>query len=71
MARFLLGIAEKGLTIPGLEMRLTDVNGEPGVAAWVDGEPFMSVSPVLGEDGVEQVLIVVNPAKLGGLGSPS
>jgi RNA polymerase sigma-70 factor (TIGR02957 family) len=70
VARFLLGIAAKGFATPGLEVRLTDVNGEPGFAAWVDGEPFMAVSPVLGDDGVEQVLIVVNPAKLAGLGRP-
>ena len=68
VARFLTGIAAKGLAIPGLDVRLTEVNGRPGVAAWVDGEPFMAVSPVIGDGAVDQVLIVVNPAKLAGLG---
>jgi RNA polymerase sigma-70 factor (TIGR02957 family) len=69
VARFLTGIAAKGLTTPGLDVRLTEVNGRPGVAAWVDGAPFMAVSPVVGDGVVDQVLIVVNPAKLAGLGS--
>jgi RNA polymerase sigma-70 factor (TIGR02957 family) len=68
VARFLLGIAAKGFSIPGLEVRIADVNGEPGFAAWVDGTPFMAVSPVVGDDRIEQVLVVVNPSKLVGLG---
>jgi RNA polymerase sigma-70 factor (TIGR02957 family) len=68
VARFLLGIAAKGFAIPGLEVRIADVNGEPGFAAWVDGTPFMAVSPVVGDDRIEQVLVVVNPSKLAGLG---
>jgi RNA polymerase sigma-70 factor (TIGR02957 family) len=68
VARFLLGIAAKGFAIPGLEVRIADVNGEPGFAAWVDGTPFMAVSPVVGDDRIEQVLVVVNPSKLVGLG---
>jgi RNA polymerase sigma-70 factor (TIGR02957 family) len=70
VARFLLGIAAKGFAIPGLEGRLTEVNGTPGFAAWVDGVPFMALSPVVGDGAVDQVLIVVNPAKLAGLGAP-
>jgi hypothetical protein len=30
----------------------------------------MAVSPVISDGAVEQVLIVVNPAKLAGLGAP-
>ncbi|UOY01111.1 RNA polymerase sigma-70 factor [Blastococcus sp. PRF04-17] len=71
VARFLLGIAVKGFAMPGLEVRLTDVNGRPGVAAWVDGAPFMAVCPVVADGLVDQVLIVVNPDKLAGLGPPS
>ena len=70
VARFLLAIAAKGFAIPGLEGRPTEVNGAPGFAAWVDGTPFMALSPVVGDDGIEQVLVVVNPAKLAGLGRP-
>ena len=68
VARFLLGIAVKGLAIPGLEARPAEVNGSPGLAAWVDGTPYMALSPVVGDDRIEQVLVVVNPAKLAGLG---
>jgi RNA polymerase sigma-70 factor (TIGR02957 family) len=70
VARFLTGIAAKGFAIPGLDGRLTDVNGTPGFAAWVDGVPFMALSPVVRDGRVEQVLVVVNPAKLAGLGPP-
>jgi RNA polymerase sigma-70 factor (ECF subfamily) len=69
VARFLLGIAAKGFATPGLEVRLTEVNGDPGFVAWVDGEPYMAVSPVVGGGRVEQVLIVVNPDKLAGVGT--
>jgi RNA polymerase sigma-70 factor (ECF subfamily) len=71
VARFLLGIAAKGFATPGLEGRLTDVNGTPGFAAWVDGVPFMALSPVVGEGRIDQVLVVVNPDKLAGLSAPS
>jgi len=70
VARFLVGIAAKGLEIPGLDVRFAEVNGGPGFAAWVDGEPFMAISPVVADGRVDQVLIVVNPAKLAGLGEP-
>ena len=70
VARFLTGIAAKGFAIPGLDVRVTEVNGRPGIAAWVDGEPFMVVSPVISDGMVDQVLVVVNPAKLAGLGPP-
>jgi RNA polymerase sigma-70 factor (ECF subfamily) len=68
VARFLLGVAAKGLAIPGLEARLTEVNGAPGLAAWLDGTPFMALSPVVAGDRIDRVLVVVNPAKLAGLG---
>jgi RNA polymerase sigma-70 factor (TIGR02957 family) len=68
VARFLAGVAEKGLEIPGLQVRLAEVNGQPAIAAWVDGEPFVSISPVVDDGLVEQVLVVANPDKLAGLG---
>jgi RNA polymerase sigma-70 factor (ECF subfamily) len=67
VARFLTAIAAQGFAVPGLDVRLTDVNGTPGVAAWVEGRPFMAVSPVVDEGRVQQVLVVVNPDKLTGL----
>jgi RNA polymerase sigma-70 factor (TIGR02957 family) len=71
VARFLLGIAAKGLAIPGLEGRATEVNGTPGFAAWVDGVPFMALSPVVVDGRIDQVLVVANPEKLAGLSAPS
>ncbi len=71
VARFLLGVAAKGFATPGLEGRLTEVNGTPGFAAWVDGVPFMALSPVVSEGRIVQVLVVVNPRKLNGLGAPA
>ncbi len=70
VARFLLGVAAKGFATPGLEGRLTDVNGSPGYVAWVDGVPFLALSPVVDDGRIAQVLVVVNPEKLAGLGQP-
>jgi RNA polymerase sigma-70 factor (ECF subfamily) len=68
VARFIVGIAAKGLEIPDLRVRLTEVNGALAVAAWVGSEPFVVISPVVERDRVEQVLVVANPDKLAGLG---
>jgi RNA polymerase sigma-70 factor (ECF subfamily) len=53
-----------------MQVRLTEVNGLLGVAAWVDGEPFVSISPVVEDGRIDQVLVVANPDKLAGLGAP-
>jgi RNA polymerase sigma-70 factor (TIGR02957 family) len=68
VARFLVGIVAQGMEIPGLRTRIVDVNGAPAVVAWVDDEPFVSVSPVVADGRIAQVLVVVNPDKLAGLG---
>jgi RNA polymerase sigma-70 factor (TIGR02957 family) len=68
VARFILGVAAKGLEIPDMQVRLTDVNGELAVAAWVGGEPFVSISPVVEDGRIAQVFVVANPDKLAGLG---
>jgi RNA polymerase sigma-70 factor (TIGR02957 family) len=70
VARFILGIAAKGLEIPDLQVRLTEVNGALAVAAWVGSEPFVSISPVVEDGRIQQVLVVANPDKLAGLGVP-
>lgn len=71
VARFLLAIASEGLVIPGLRVELADVNGTPGVAAWVGGDPFLALSLVVADGRVEHVLIVRNPDKLAGLRATS
>jgi RNA polymerase sigma-70 factor (TIGR02957 family) len=67
VARFLLATTTKGLSIPGLRVEITGVNGSPGVGAWVGDAPFMAVSLGLAGGRVEQVLVVRNPDKLRGL----
>ncbi len=69
VARFLAAVASGGAELPGLRMGLAEVNGRPGVAAWTDAGPYLAVS--LGVSGglVQQVLVVLNPDKLAGLGS--
>ncbi|WP_137160203.1 RNA polymerase sigma-70 factor [Blastococcus sp. CCUG 61487] len=67
VARFTLGIATQGFALPGLRVEVVDVNGAAAVVAWVDGEPLMSMSLVVADGRVEQVLVVRNPDKLAGL----
>ncbi|MGR6966015.1 RNA polymerase sigma factor SigJ [Geodermatophilus sp. URMC 61] len=67
VARFLLATTAQGLATPDLHVEVTDVNGAPGVVAWVAGAPFMTISLVLVDGLVEQVLVVRNPEKLAGL----
>jgi RNA polymerase sigma-70 factor, ECF subfamily len=70
VARFIAGVAAKGLAMPGLWWTLTDVNGTPGLAAWVGVEPYLAMSLVVAEGRIEQILVVANPDKLAGLGAP-
>ena len=71
VARFLVGIAEKGGDIPGLRIELVEVNGLPAIVGWVGAEPFGSISLAVSDGRIEQVLVVVNPDKLAGLVVPS
>lgn len=70
VARFALGVAGQGLALPGLRIEIADVNGGPAIVAWAAGEPLFSLSPVVVDGLVEQLLLVRNPEKLRGLGSP-
>ncbi|SDO35018.1 RNA polymerase sigma factor SigJ [Geodermatophilus sp. DSM 45219] len=67
VARFLLATAAEGLSIPGVHVEVTDVNGAPGVVAWVRGAPYVAMSLGVVDGLVEQVLVVRNPEKLAGL----
>lgn len=71
VARFLVGIAEKGGDIPGLRIEVAEVNGSPAIVGWVGVEPFGSISLAVADGLIEQVLVVVNPDKLAGLVVPS
>jgi RNA polymerase sigma-70 factor (TIGR02957 family) len=67
VARFVVGIAEKGAGIPGLRLEVADVNGLAAIVGWVGAEPFGSVSLAVSGGRIEQVLVMVNPDKLAGL----
>jgi RNA polymerase sigma-70 factor (TIGR02957 family) len=67
VARFLVATVAQGLEIPDLRTGIVDINGAPGIVAWTGSEPFISVSLVVTDGRIEQVLIVRNPDKLGGL----
>jgi RNA polymerase sigma-70 factor (ECF subfamily) len=72
VARFLTAISAQGLgTIPDLRTEVTDVNGSAGLVAWSGDEPVLVVSLVVADGRIQQVLMVVSPAKLAGLGMPS
>jgi len=67
-ARLLVGITQKAAL--GLQLEPALINGVPGWRAW-DGEQLMAaVQLVVVDQVVEQVLIMLNPEKLGGLGKP-
>ncbi|MFA5120257.1 RNA polymerase sigma factor SigJ [Zavarzinia sp.] len=63
--RFFAGIARK---VTG-EVRFTRLvlNGDPGLAATVDGAIWFALVPVVRDDCVAQVLMMVNPDKLAGV----
>ncbi len=71
VARFLIGIAEKGADLPGLRIEVAEVNGQPAMVGWVGTDPFGSISLTVADGRIEQVLVVVNPDKLAGLAIPS
>ena len=67
-ARLLIGIAHKAA--PGLRLEDAMINGVPGWRAW-DGEHLAAaLQLVIVEDRIAQVLIMMNPDKLSGLGEP-
>ena len=68
VARFLTAVSGEGASLPGLRLELAEVNGLPGVAAWTDAGPFVAMSLGVADGLVQQVLVVLNPDKLSGLG---
>ncbi|SDF88369.1 RNA polymerase sigma-70 factor, ECF subfamily [Blastococcus aurantiacus] len=71
VARFAVGIACQGLALPGLRVEILDVNGASAVVAWAEGVPLMTMSLVVADGLVTQVLVVRNPDKLAGLATRS
>jgi RNA polymerase sigma-70 factor (ECF subfamily) len=67
VARWLVAIAQQGAVDPDVRVELADVNGSPAIVGWSGSAPFGSISLVVDAGRIQQVLVVVNPAKLGGL----
>ena len=58
------------MAAPGLRLETALINGVPGWRAW-DGERLAAaLQLVIVDDRIAQVLIMLNPDKLGGLGEP-
>jgi RNA polymerase sigma-70 factor (TIGR02957 family) len=67
VARFAAAVTAQGSVIPDLRIEIAEVNGFPGIVAWVGAEPFVAISLVVVGGVIEQVLVVRNPDKLAGL----
>lgn len=67
VARFAIGIAAQGLALPGLRVEIADLNGSPAVLAWAADEPLMTMSLVVADGLITQLLVMRNPDKLSGL----
>ena len=62
VARFIFGILKKAPA--GFGMRRTEINGEPGFVASLDGRPIAAMTLHVVDDRIEGVYIVNNPDKL-------
>jgi RNA polymerase sigma-70 factor (ECF subfamily) len=47
-----------------LEIRWTEVNGDPGIVSYLNGKPYSVLTFDAGEDGIYAVYVVTNPDKL-------
>ena len=71
VARFMAAVGTQGGTVPGLRVELAEVNGAPGLLAWSDDGPYLAAQLLLVDGRVQQVLLVRNPDKLGGIAAAS
>lgn len=63
VARGILGGSRK--FAPGnLVQRIVQMNGEPGIVSYLDGEPFFAVTVCAAHDRVESIYFITNPEKL-------
>ncbi|MCZ2817016.1 RNA polymerase sigma factor SigJ [Modestobacter sp. VKM Ac-2984] len=67
VSRFLVGIAAQATDVPDLRIEVVEVNGTPAIVGWSGAEPFLTMSLVVADGLIEQVLVVRNPDKLQGL----
>ncbi|HZQ51232.1 MAG TPA: RNA polymerase sigma-70 factor [Bryobacteraceae bacterium] len=63
VARGILGGSRK--FAPGnLVQRIVQMNGEPGIISYLDGEPFFAVTLYAAHDRIESIYFITNPEKL-------
>jgi RNA polymerase sigma-70 factor (ECF subfamily) len=62
VARFILALAERAPT--GISLRITWINGQPGMIISVEGEPYATLSLAVHEGRVASIWAVVNPDKM-------
>lgn len=69
VAHFLLGVLEK--FGQGADVAVVEVNGEPAFLGSRGGVPFVLWSLDAAADGIQRILIVLNPDKLSRFGGPT
>jgi RNA polymerase sigma-70 factor, ECF subfamily len=47
-----------------LVIRLTEVNGDPGIVSYLNGKPYSVLTIDVSEDRIHAVYVVTNPEKL-------
>jgi RNA polymerase sigma-70 factor (ECF subfamily) len=63
VARGALGTLQK-LMPKNLVVRLTQVNGDPGIVSYLEGKPYSVLTLVSGEGHIQTIYVVANPDKL-------
>lgn len=64
IAKFLLGIQKQVPENSEWRLELTDINGEPGMVVWLDGELYNAWSFHIEDGKIESIYVVLNPDKL-------
>jgi len=63
VARGIAG-AQKNIVPANLERRITYINNEPGIIAYLDGKPFSVITITCHGDRIREIYIITNPDKL-------
>ena len=64
VARFLFGVLAKLPAGQAITARMTEINGQPGIAVYIDGEPNSVIALDVEGDRITAVNMVLNPDKL-------
>jgi RNA polymerase sigma-70 factor (ECF subfamily) len=70
VARGILGALRK-LVPKNLVQRIVQINGEPGLVNYLDGQPFSVLALDVNEGRIQAIYIVTNPEKLSHLRAAS